>query len=186
MILIPACRARCRYKYLYQNVKYGIISTPTLISDLSNWQTLYISGRLHKPHLALRSIPPLSEPLITNLQSALSLALILLPERFTELQLWEKIAGLSYAGDPRMSVPGAENPEKVKNIVRGEGVLEGFREMYGSLVQEVKGLEWAEANGVIVDKREAHSSWVWRGKGEVELKVRLSCRVAGRAQSSPR
>lgn len=37
-----------------------------------------------------------------------------------------------------MSVPGAENPEKVKNIVRGEGALEGFRAMYGNLLSEIK------------------------------------------------
>lgn len=46
------------------------------------------------------------------------------------MALWEQIAGISYSGDPRMSIPGAENPQKVKNIVRGEGVQSGLREMY--------------------------------------------------------
>jgi translocator assembly and maintenance protein 41 len=149
-------------------VKYGIISTSTLAKDLSGWSTLYISGRLHKPHLPLLSPASLADPLITNLKSALSLALILLPERFTELQLWEKIAGLSYAGDPRMSVPGAENPEKVRNIVRGEGVLEGFRGMYGGLVADMEGLKWAEK-----DKSDGQG-WKWIGEGEAELVVSSS------------
>lgn len=33
-----------------------------------------------------------------------------------------------------MSVPGAENPDKVKNIVRGPGNLQGFRDLYGDLL----------------------------------------------------
>lgn len=47
-----------------------------------------------------------------------------------------KIAGLSYSGDPRMSVPGAENPEKVRNIVTGPGSLLGFRHLYGEVLAE--------------------------------------------------
>jgi translocator assembly and maintenance protein 41 len=42
-----------------------------------------------------------------------------------------------------MSVPGAENPEKVKNIVRGEGVLDGFRALYGPHLATAVGLRWA-------------------------------------------
>ena len=29
-------------------IKYGVISTKHLVSDLNNWDTLYVSGRLHK------------------------------------------------------------------------------------------------------------------------------------------
>lgn len=72
----------------------------------------------------------MTEPLKRNASAALRLSLLILPERFTELQLYEQIAGISYSGDPRMAVPGAENPEKVRNIVRGPGALEGFRQMY--------------------------------------------------------
>ena len=46
-----------------------------------------------------------------------------------------------------MSVPGAENPEKVKNIVRGEGALEGFRAMYGNLLSETKEVEIQSEHG---------------------------------------
>jgi translocator assembly and maintenance protein 41 len=151
-----------------QEVKYGIIQTKSLIHDLRTWETLYISGRLQKPHLPL--LPPpisstssikeggLEEALQTNLRQSLSLALILLPDRFTEYQLWEKIAGISYAGDPRMSVPGAENPEKVRNIVRGEGALEGFRAMYGDLLEPT--VHW-EGEGEKGGERIS-----WKGQGE--------------------
>ena len=53
-----------------------------------------------------------------------------------------QIAGLSYSGDPRMSVPGAENPDKVKNIVSGPGSLVAFRELYADPLGRIEGLEW--------------------------------------------
>lgn len=66
-----------------------------------------------------------------------------------------------------MSVPGAENPEKVRNIVRGEGALEGFRAMYGSLLEgtEVEGYEW-------------------KGDGEEMMTVSTSQTCAGKRRES--
>jgi len=155
----PHCDASARADG--QEVKYGVISTTSLQKDLSNWETLYISGRLQKPHLPLLPPSTLTSSLESNKKTALSLALILLGPRFTEYQLWEKIAGISYAGDPRMSIPGAENPEKVRNIVRGEGALEGFRVMYGDLLSAV---EW--------EGREK-GEWEWKGDGDEYLVVRI-------------
>lgn len=35
-------------------IKYGVVSIDTLCHDLLNWETMYVSGRLHKPV----SLPP--------------------------------------------------------------------------------------------------------------------------------
>ncbi|EIW71241.1 hypothetical protein TREMEDRAFT_16117, partial [Tremella mesenterica DSM 1558] len=154
------------------NIKYGVISTSALKRDLEEWTTLYVAGRLHKPvstftirpfcsHsqvLSLVSTPTLESALRTNLRSAASVALLGLGPTFSELALWEQIAGLSYSGDPRMSVPGAENPEKVKNIVRGEGVLDGFRKLYGRHLAKMS-LEW--------ENEKSYKGW--RGMGEEGL-----------------
>lgn len=59
----------------------------------------------------------LNEGLQDNLQRALNISLLLLPETFTEFELFETIVGLSYTGDLRVGL--AENPQKIQNIVRG-------------------------------------------------------------------
>jgi translocator assembly and maintenance protein 41 len=61
-----------------------------------------------------------------------------------------------------MSVPGAENPEKVRNIVRGPGVLDGFRRLYGPYFAPV-GLRW--------DGDKMRGIREWRGDGEAVLQV---------------
>ncbi|WVQ75992.1 hypothetical protein IAR50_005628 [Cryptococcus sp. DSM 104548] len=144
------------------NAKYGVITSSMLEDDLKDWTTFYLSGRLQKPTLLLQPPPSsLEAALRTNLQSALSLSLLLLPEKFTEDELWMKIAGLSYEGDPRMRVPGGENPGKVGNIVRGPGAREGFREMYGTFLERGDlGVKWAD---------EEKEGWAWKGAGEKEL-----------------
>jgi translocator assembly and maintenance protein 41 len=63
-----------------------------------------------------------------------------------------------------MSIPGAENPEKVRNIVRGEGALEGFRAMYGDLLSQ-SAVKWEEG------KPERVTEWEWRGQGDEYLTV---------------
>ncbi|WWD21524.1 hypothetical protein CI109_106010 [Kwoniella shandongensis] len=146
------------------DVKYGVISSATLQRDLEEWTTFYLSGRLHKPVLPLLlspTAPSLSSALESNLHSALCVALILSPPEFTEDELWERIAGLSYSGDPRMSVPGAENPDKVKNIVKGDGAREGFRAMYGPFLTDL-GLSWE----IQEEKSDVDAEWVWKGEGE--------------------
>mmetsp|Transcript_14925 Transcript_14925/g.42303 ORF Transcript_14925/g.42303 Transcript_14925/m.42303 type:complete len:322 (+) Transcript_14925:38-1003(+) len=109
-------------------VKYGVICTDDLIEDLETWSTLYISGRLHKPVRFVRApgTAALKSALHTNLQHAVHTALFLLPEQFTEKELFTKIAALSYSGDVRMAL--AEDPRKVENIVRGS--LPHFQALY--------------------------------------------------------
>ncbi|XP_037087397.1 phosphatidate cytidylyltransferase, mitochondrial-like isoform X2 [Pollicipes pollicipes] len=109
-------------------IKYGVISTAALLSDLLDWDTLYVAGRLHKPCRVL--LPPANDDLQTamklNLQSALHTALLLLPSHFTERELYTKITSLSYTGDFRMWV--GEDKNKVANIVDGQ--VAEFCELY--------------------------------------------------------
>lgn len=80
-----------------------------------------------------------------NLASALRVSLLTLPPTFSERDLYLRLAGLSYSGDPRMSVPGAENPAKVGNIVDSQ--MERFRGVYGRLLSELDGLAVVGGHG---------------------------------------
>ena len=80
------------------------------------WRTLYVAGRLHKPVKVLECQPSLQAALNSNLSAALTTALLLLPQHFTEEQLYLNLAAISYTGDFRMVV--GEDKIKVANIVR--------------------------------------------------------------------
>ncbi|PWN41247.1 Mmp37-domain-containing protein [Ceraceosorus guamensis] len=114
-------------------IKYGVISVDDLCNDLLDWDTLYVSGRMHKPVAMLQADARVRLAQQVNLTSALRVALLLLPERFTEVELYTQIASLSYTGDFRMSVPGGENADKVRNIVLGQ--RDQFRRLYAGLVR---------------------------------------------------
>lgn len=109
-------------------IKYGTISRDNFLLDLNEWQWLYLAGRLHKPvHMILRpNDDDVVSALKANLNSAVTAALLCLPEYFTEEELFLRIAGLSYAGDFRMFV--GENKNKVQNIVSSN--FESFQELY--------------------------------------------------------
>ncbi|XP_006872240.1 PREDICTED: mitochondrial translocator assembly and maintenance protein 41 homolog isoform X2 [Chrysochloris asiatica] len=115
-------------------IKYGVISTGILIEDLLTWNNLYIAGRLQKPVkiVAMNENASLRAALDKNLQSAVNTAFLMLPESFSEEELFIEIAGLSYSGDFRMVV--GEDKSKVLNIVKPN--LVHFRGLYGSILQE--------------------------------------------------
>ncbi|KAH0534120.1 hypothetical protein FGG08_007278 [Glutinoglossum americanum] len=122
-------------------IKYGVVSLETLCRDLSTWDTLYLAGRLQKPVKILRDDPRVRLANQVNLISALRTALLLLPETFTETRLYGTIAGISYMGDPRMSLP-TENPNKVANIVSNQ--LPNFRRLYAPLVETLPNVSFQD------------------------------------------
>ncbi|KAL9101673.1 MAG: hypothetical protein Q9163_003094 [Psora crenata] len=115
-------------------IKYGVVNLDTLCRDLSQWDTLYLAGRLQKPVKILRDDPRVRLANQVNLISAVRTALLLLPSKFTEHDLYRTIAGISYLGDPRMSL-GAENLNKVGNIVKHQ--LPNFRRLYAPLIENL-------------------------------------------------
>lgn len=67
-----------------QVVKYGVISTRSLLDDLRTWRHMYAAGRLQKPVLTLISHAVEYEAAQqANLRAAAAAALLLLPPRFT-------------------------------------------------------------------------------------------------------
>ncbi|GJJ78789.1 mitochondrial translocator assembly and maintenance protein 41 [Entomortierella parvispora] len=111
-------------------IKYGVVSIDTLCYDLLNWDTMYVSGRLHKPVKILIDDPRTRLSNQVNLFNATRVALLSLPKQFTSEELFTKIAGLSYLGDFRMSI--GENPHKVQNIVKAQ--LSQFHRLYDPLL----------------------------------------------------
>ncbi|KAH9447692.1 hypothetical protein Pst134EB_021697 [Puccinia striiformis f. sp. tritici] len=116
-------------------IKYGVVSIDSLCNDLLDWNTLYLSGRMHKPTHILRDDPRVRLAQQVNLASAIRVSLLLLPETFNEESLYQTITGLSYTGDFRMNW-GGENPKKVENIV--ERQIELFRILYRPLIYSLK------------------------------------------------
>ncbi|KAF4792667.1 Phosphatidate cytidylyltransferase, mitochondrial [Turdus rufiventris] len=115
-------------------IKYGVISTDALIEDLFHWKTLYVAGRLQKPVkiLAQNENSRLQAALVSNLKSAVTAAFLMLPESFSEEDLYMQIAGLSYSGDFRMII--GEDKSKVQNIVKPN--VAHFQKLYSTILQD--------------------------------------------------
>ena len=92
-------------------MKYGVINKEYMLEDLNTWSNLYTAGRLQKPVRVLKHNAEIEEAIKNNLESAVRTSLLMLPEKFEEIDLYLNIASLSYVGDPRMYF--GENPKKV-------------------------------------------------------------------------
>ncbi|XP_050944451.1 uncharacterized protein LOC103484252 isoform X6 [Cucumis melo] len=115
-------------------LKYGVARMHDLIQDIQYWKTFYLSGRLQKPVNILVDSLDVQQLNSVNLRSAVSAALLLLPPKFTEVELYAKICSLSYMGDLRMLF--AEDRDKVNKIVRGQFPL--FQSMYQPCLEQYK------------------------------------------------
>lgn len=123
-------------------IKYGVVNLDTICRDLTEWDTLYIAGRLQKPVKILRDDPRVRLANQINLMSAVRTALLMLPEKFTERELYEQITSLSYMGDPRMTF-GSENKNKVRNIVANQ--LPNFRQLYVPLIDNLPNVRFNDS-----------------------------------------
>jgi translocator assembly and maintenance protein 41 len=97
---------------------------------------------LHKPVKILTEEPNIRVANQRNLMAAVRCALLLLPPQFTEKQLYNTIASLSYQGDPRMSL-GSEHPNKISNIVTHQ--IRNFRLLYNDLINSLPNVDYAES-----------------------------------------
>ncbi|EEP82324.1 conserved hypothetical protein [Uncinocarpus reesii 1704] len=141
-------------------IKYGVVNIDTLCKDLSEWDTLYLVGRLHKPVKILRDHPKVRLANQMNLLSAVRVALLLLPPDFTESQLYTTIAGISYMGDPRMSF-GSEDPKKINNIVSAQ--MANFRRLYAPLIDTLPNVSFNDPSC-------SDASWI----DDPEINVKLA------------
>jgi mitochondrial translocator assembly and maintenance protein 41 len=94
---------------------------------------------MHKPLRIIKDDARVRLTQQVNLTSAVRAALLTLPHEFSETDLFERITGISYSGDPRMILP-AENRGKVRNIVRKQ--TPQFKELYHRLVTGLPGVDW--------------------------------------------
>ncbi|KAL3833823.1 hypothetical protein ACJIZ3_008559 [Penstemon smallii] len=115
-----------------QMFKYGVVRMHDLVQDILEWQTFYLSGRLQKPVNIIVDNADIEKLNSVNLKAATSAALLLLPSKFSEEELYAKICSLSYMGDLRMLF--AEDKNKVKKIVQGQFKL--FQKVYKPLLEE--------------------------------------------------
>ena len=108
--------------------KYGVVSVEDLVNDLVNWENLYVSGRMQKP-IRWLSNPNmrLRKAMKSNINAASAAALLTLPEKFSESDLYAAITSLSYTKDIRTTL-SMEAHTKVQDIVRMN--MNRFRNMY--------------------------------------------------------
>ncbi|GAQ84695.1 hypothetical protein KFL_002010110 [Klebsormidium nitens] len=133
-------------------IKYGVIDVARLTHDLQTWESLYISGRMHKPVRMLIDHSPVNAANQVNLRAALATALLLLPPTFTDEELYTSICGLSYTGDVRMRF--AEDRGKVRKIVLGS--LPRFVDLYEEPVRRL------QLASVPVDSPGGAADGLWR------------------------
>jgi translocator assembly and maintenance protein 41 len=115
-----------------------VTTVDNLCSDLLNWDTLYLAGRMHKPLRIIKDDARVRLTQQVNLVSAARVALLTLPARFDSAALFTRVAGFSYEGDPRMALP-AESRSKVANIVAAQ------KPQFVELLRALPGLQWDEA-----------------------------------------
>ncbi|KAL7509698.1 hypothetical protein ACHAXN_006918 [Cyclotella atomus] len=122
-----------------QQIKYGVVSTSDLLSDLRNWDYLYLAGRMHKPIATVKSDESIDDAQHTNLLAAVATSLLLFGQEsiLPTSKLYTTIASLSYTGDFRMQT-GAEDPNKVTKLVETPGMLDLWDVKYANVFSSLQ------------------------------------------------
>lgn len=131
-------------------MKYGVIDREDLERDLTEWESLYLAGRLHKPTLpVVANDDKILGAQTKNLRAAMAAALMLSSPATSKnssivpwSSLYREIASLSYTGDFRMQV-GGEDPKKIDKLVQAPGQLQRFHDLYRPI------LKYYETNGLL-------------------------------------
>uniref|UniRef100_H2LI04 Phosphatidate cytidylyltransferase, mitochondrial n=1 Tax=Oryzias latipes TaxID=8090 RepID=H2LI04_ORYLA len=143
---------------LLQNRKhYSILKLlgPAMISSIQSdygaavyYNTLVpVDGRVKM--LAQNENAKLRAALVSNLKSAVTASILMLPESCSEDDLFLQIAGLSYAGDFRMVI--GEDKSKVANIVKDN--MQHFKTLYSNILRDCPQLVYKPQQGKLeVDK----------------------------------
>ena len=103
--------------------KYGVVDTSRAVADIKDWETFYLSARLHKPVLTLISDPEVTLCQSANLQRAVAVGLLTAPQTVSEEDLYLHISKLSYLGDPRLEAAG-----KLESMVSDN--IAAYKELY--------------------------------------------------------
>ena len=142
--------------------KYGVVSVARLREDLRTWRDLFGAGRMQKPVLTVGDADAgVAADGAANLDAALALALLSLPETFDETRLHEELCAISYRGDVRL-VFGAEAADKVASIAAGSA--EGLRRLYADAMR-------SERVGAAVGLERVRGGDPWRTPGADERGV---------------
>ena len=97
--------------------KYGVVENSDFQRGLCTWDNMFLVGRFHKPILDVMSNETVREVIAQNRDRAFRVACILSNPVTDKESVFRILCGLSYMGDARMRF--AENPHKVRNIVKG-------------------------------------------------------------------
>jgi translocator assembly and maintenance protein 41 len=155
-----------------EGMKYGVVQLDDLLEDVTKWKYLFLAGRMHKPVVTVIDRQEVGAPLsvqwqqeTSNLPAALSAALLLhwLERRddreisntttVNPLDVYTKIASLSYSGDPRMLL-GAEDPRKINKLVQSTGQPQRFQSLYRPALQRLE-------HESILSVESQENTWTW-------------------------
>jgi len=129
-----------------QMCKYGVVDKARAIADIKDWDTFYLSARMHKPVLDLISDSEVVQGQSLNLQRAVAVGLLTTPQTMSEEDLYLHISQLSYLGDPRLEAAG-----KLEAMVADN--LSAFQQMYRPVFHQLRSAVGFEAGVVEVSSR---------------------------------